>query len=111
MFKYLVDKLAAYDMPDGKKLVDHGLAIWHNDNGNGPGHSPIDTPFIIAGSANGFLKQGEAIDVGGDWNKRNLNKMLNTIGTAVGLRNAAGGNLDDFGDSKFEKGILDTLLA
>lgn len=111
MFKYLVDKLAAYDMPDGKKLIDHGLAIWHNDNGNGPGHSPIDTPFIIAGSANGYLKQGEAIDVGGDWNKRNLNKMLNTIGTAVGLKNAAGGNLDDFGDPKFEKGILDALLA
>jgi hypothetical protein len=37
--------------------------------------------------------------------------MLNTIGTAVGLKNAAGGPLDDFGDPAFEKGIFSELLA
>jgi len=111
LFKYLVDKLAAYDMPDGKKLIDHGLAIWHNDNANGPGHSPISTPFVIAGSAGGYLKQGLSIDVGGSNNNRNLNQMLNTIGAAVGLKNAAGQPLDDFGDPKFAKGVLSQLLA
>jgi len=111
MFKYLVDKLAAYDMPDGQKLIDHGMAIWHNDNANGPGHSPISTPFVIAGSAGGYLKQGISIDVGGSDSNRNHNKMLNTIGSAAGVKNAAGDPLDDFGDPKFAKGLLTQLLA
>jgi hypothetical protein len=113
MFKYLLDKLTAYDLPDGKKLLDHGLAIWHNDNGNGPGHSPVATPFIIGGSANGYLKQGISVDVGGSYSKANLNQMLNTIGAAVGVKNAAGGPLDDFGDAtKFTaKGGFSQLLA
>jgi hypothetical protein len=111
MFKHLLDKLAAYPMPDGKALIDHGVAVWHNDNGNGPGHSPIDIPFIIGGGANGFLKQGVSVKLDGDWNKRNHNKMLNTIGSAVGVRNAAGEYLDDFGDPKFAKGYFSELLA
>ena len=44
--------------------------------------------------------------------ERNNAKLLNTIGTAVGLTNAAGGPLDDFGDTSFvATGLLDALRA
>ncbi len=111
MFNHLVDRVAAYDMPSGKKLIDHGVAVWHNDNGNGPGHARVNVPFIIAGSANGLLKQGISLSVGGDYNKPTHNKLLNTIGSAVGLRNSSGNYLDDFGDPKLAKGVLSELIA
>jgi hypothetical protein len=108
-FKYLLDRLSAYAMPDGKSLLEHGLAIWYNDLGNGPAHSPMNTPWVIAGGANGYFKQGQYIRVTGTG--ANHNKMLNTIGSAVGLRNAAGDALDDFGDPMLQKGTLPELLA
>jgi hypothetical protein len=109
-FKYLLDQLAAYQMPDGKKLVEHGVSVWFNDLGNGPAHSAHNVPFVMAGSCNGFLKQGVCVDLAGGGNV-NHNRLLNTLGSAVGLRNAAGGNLDDFGDPAFAKGVLPELMA
>lgn len=111
MFKHLLDKLDAYEMPSGKRLLDHGVAVWHNDNGNGPGHSAKNVPFILAGSANGFLKQGQYITVPGDRNTTTHNKVLNTIGSAVGLRSTAGNLLEDFGDPANPKGIVPELVA
>ena len=108
-FKYLIDRLTAYAMPDGKSLLEHGVAVWYNDLGNGPAHSPDNAPFVIAGSANGYLKQGQYVRVSGD--DPNHNRMLNTIGAAVGVRNAAGGPLDDFGDPDLPRGLLTELLA
>ena len=37
--------------------------------------------------------------------------MLNTIGSAVGLRNEAGGLLEDFGDPELQSGVLSDLMA
>jgi hypothetical protein len=108
-FKYLLDGLSAYAMPDGKSLLEHGLAIWYNDLGNGPAHSAQNTPFIIAGSAGGYLKQGQYIKA--DGRDANHTQMLNTIGAAVGVKNADGGPLDDFGDPMLAKGLLENLLA
>jgi hypothetical protein len=110
-FKHLVDRLSAYTLPDATRLVDAGVAVWYNDNGDGPPHSPRNTPFILAGSCGGFFRQGEHVELpGGD--APNHNKMLNTIGTAVGLRNAAGdGPLDDFGDPSLPGGIFPELMA
>lgn len=109
-FKYLLDRLAAYQMPDGKRLIEHGVSVWYNDLGNGPAHSARSVPFVLAGSCNGFLKQGLAIEASGGTNP-NHNRLLNTIGSAVGLRNAAGGNLDDFGDPALPRGVLSELIA
>jgi hypothetical protein len=108
-FKYLLDGLSAYAMPDGKSLLEHGLAIWYNDLGNGPAHSPQNAPFIIAGSANGYLKQGQFIKLQG--REANHTQVLNTIGAAVGVKNASGALLDDFGDPMLPKGQLAELLA
>lgn len=107
-FRYLLDRLDEYITPNGFSLLDSGIAVWYNDNGNGPGHSSQNVPFIIAGSANGFLRQGMYIVPDGN---PNHNRLLNTLGTAVGLRNGNGDYLDDFGDPSLPKGILDELLA
>jgi len=107
-FKTLLDELDQYLMPNGDTALNNGMAIWYNDNGTGPGHSSNNVPYVIAGSANGYLKQGEYIDlVDGGSNHR---KMLQTIGTAAGLQ-TDGGPLSDFGDPALPGGLLDELLT
>jgi hypothetical protein len=110
-FKYLIEKLLQYPMPDGKSLLEHGLSVWYNDLGNGPGHSSVGTPFVIAGSANGYLKQGQYLRLSGDYNNPNHSQVLNTIGAAVGVTNGDGDPLDDFGDPSLPRGVVSDLLA
>ena len=57
-------------------------------------------------------KDGEYVKAdGGDYDPNN-SLLLNTIGTAVGLTNAEGGPLDDFGDlSVVPRGLLDAIQA
>lgn len=106
MFKHLLDKLAAYKIGSGT-LLDMGCAIWTNDLSTGPPHGYDNLPFVIVGSIGGALKQGAYVDAGNVTN----NKMWNTIGAAVGCKNAAGGPLDDFGDSSLAKGNIPQMLA
>ncbi len=110
-FRYLVERLDAYMMPTGRSLLWHGMAIWHNDNSNGPPHGYRNVPWIIAGSACGYLRQGEYIEVQPGDDSPNHNKLLNTIGTAAGVQKADGSPLDDFGDPMFERGILTDIIA
>ena len=106
-FKYLLDRLSSYQLPNGSALLEQGVAVWYNDNGNGPGHSNLRIPMVLAGSAGGYLKQGECVDLG--TNEPNHNQVLNTIASAVGVQNASGGELDDFGDASLPKGTLSAL--
>ena len=106
-FKYLLDNLNAYQLPDGSNLLEQGVSVWYNDNANGPGHSSRRVPVIIAGSAGGYLKQGEFVDLA--TNSTNHSQVLNTIASAVGVKNASGGELDDFGDPSLPKGTLSVL--
>lgn len=108
-FNYLLDKLAAITLPSGEKLIDCGVSVWYNDNANGPGHSSQNVPFILAGSAGGFLRQGEYVQIpGGEGNHA---QVLNTIGSAVGMTNASGDFLDDFGAPDSPKGVIAELIA
>jgi len=104
-FKYLLDKLAAYDLGSGK-LLDFGVAVWLNDLAN-KYHSYKDVPYVLAGGAAGFLKTGQYVDVNGVKN----NKLLSTIGAAVGCKNAKGEPLDDFGDPSLEPGLISAIIA
>lgn len=106
-FGYLLERLEQYDMPDGKTLLDHGIALWTNDLNAGPAHWVTNMPYVIAGSAGGQLKQGEYVNGGGVTH----NRLLNTIGAAVGVRNGAGGPLDDFGAPDLAKGHIASMLA
>ncbi|NUP04814.1 MAG: DUF1552 domain-containing protein [Polyangiaceae bacterium] len=105
LFGHLLDKLAAYELPNGN-LLDYGVACFTNDLSN-KWHSYDGVPYILAGSAGGFLKTGLYVDAGGVSN----NKILNTIGAAVGCKNANGGPLDDFGDESLDKGLVDSIVA
>jgi len=103
-FNYLIEKLKAYTTPTGT-LLDDGVAVWFNDLANGPPHGSRDVPWVLAGGAGGKLKTGQFID--GDWT---INKIHNTIGAAIGMTNAAGEPLDDFGDSSYEPGHIPGML-
>ena len=61
----------------------------------------------MAGGAGGFLKTGQYLDLNGV----NNNKLLSTIGAAVGCKNAAGGPLDDFGDPGLAKGMISEIMV
>lgn len=105
LFKYLLDKLSSYEFSKGT-LLDYGVAVWTNDLAD-KNHSYKNVPFVLAGSANGYLKTGHYIDAGNVAH----NKLLNTIGAAVGCRNEANQPLDDFGDPGLPKGLIGGMLA
>lgn len=104
-FRHLLDRLDAYPMPSGATLLDCGLACWFNDLGNGPGHSRMNVPWIIAGSAAGATRTGEQIELSGGDRVDNHAQLLNTISTAVGAP------LNDFGDSSLPGGTLPEILV
>jgi hypothetical protein len=104
LFKYLIDGLNKYKIED-KTLLDHGFVLMTSEVGDGLTHSHVDLPTVIAGSGNGFLKQNEFIQI----SKKTNNKLLNTLGSAVGLKNG-NGPLDNFGDSSLEKGLISEMV-
>lgn len=122
LYKYLLDLLTSYTTPAGP-LLDQGTAIWTNQCATGA-HSFSNVPWILAGTANGFFKKGQFIQVGtgqmpggrqdgvaGDPSVSGVNKMLNTILTAAGVTKANGDPTDDFGEPSLPKGIFSELLA
>jgi hypothetical protein len=104
-FKHLLDRFSSYSMPNGT-LLDAAFALWTSHVSIGPSHSFNNLPVIIAGSAGGFLRQGQYIDAGGVGN----NRLLNTLITANGVRRN-GGPVEDFGDPSLEGGLIDALVA
>lgn len=104
-FKYLLDKLDSVKTPTGT-LLDDGVSAWFNDLASGPPHGSKPVPWVLAGGAAGALRTGQYRR--GDYT---INKMLNTIGAAVGMKNSEGAPLDDFGDSGYAKGHIEGMLA
>ena len=111
-FAHLLDRLASYQIGD-RTLLDCGVAVWYNDLSNGPAHGPLNVPYILAGSAGGYFKQGQCVDTGEEgWEApRNLARVLNTIATAVGCRTEGKDVCDDLGDASLDHSILPVLLA
>ncbi len=105
LFKYLLDKLSAVTLGSGT-LLDAGLSVWLNDLATGQ-HTKTNLPYVMAGSANGYLRQGLYVDAGNVTH----NKLLNVFGAALGVKNAAGGPLDDFGQVGLAKGLITSLLV
>jgi len=105
IFKVLLDTLSGYKTPTGT-LLDEGFSVWLNDLSNGPPHSTRNMPYVAAGSCGGQLKNGVFMDVSSGNTMVTHNRYLNTIGAAVGCKNASGGPLDDFGDPSLTKGPI-----
>jgi hypothetical protein len=121
-YKYLLDKLSSYTTPTGA-LIDQGVSIWANQCATGA-HSFSNVPWILAGSANGVLKQGQFVTVGtgkmpggsqdgkgGDPSVSGVNKMLNTVLNVAGVTQSGGAPTDNFGDASLPKGYFSELLA
>lgn len=106
LFRYLLDKLASYSLPTGT-LLDQSVAAWTNDLGHGVSHNYENIPWVIAGSAGGYLKQGQYIDAG----RVTHNRLFNTLLNAVGVRKPDGSLIDDFGDPGLEPGQISGMLA
>lgn len=121
-YKHLLDVLSSYDTPTGP-LLDSGVAIWTNQCATGA-HSFSNVPWIIAGTANGYFKNGQFVTVGtgdmpggrqdgvaGDPSVAGVNKMLNNLLEATGVTNDDGSPIEDFGDSSLPNGRFSELLA
>lgn len=106
-FKAMLDQLAATSTPTGA-LIDAGVTIWTNQVGNG-NHSFSNIPWILAGSAGGYLKTGQFVDVTSKSYK--TNRMLNVLANAAGVRKTGGAAVDDFGDTSLTKGTVTEILA
>jgi hypothetical protein len=104
-YSYLLEKLQTIQTPTGN-LLDDGVVAWLNDLASGPPHGSRDVPWVLAGNAAGRLNTGQFID--GDFT---INRILNTVGAAVGVTNSSGDPLDDFGDSGYERGHIPGMLV
>lgn len=121
-YKYLLDTVSQYSTPTGP-LLDQGVTIYCNQCATGA-HSFSNIPWIQAGTANGYFKQGQYVVVGngqqpggsqdgkaGDPSVSGVNKMLNTVLTAAGVTKTGGAPTDDFGDASLPKGLFSEMLA
>lgn len=105
LFKYLCDKLAERSNPGGGTLLDSGMAVWVNDLATGPPHGYADVPWIIAGSGNGYLKQGQFVDARAAGRTVAHNTLLNTLINAMGITSAR------FGHDSLPDGELAAIKA
>jgi Protein of unknown function (DUF1552) len=104
-FKHLLDRLAAYTLPEGGSLLDGSVNLWVNSLSDGPSHGGKNVPHVLAGSAGGFLKTGLYLTASGY-----TSRMLNTLISAAGVRKPAGDLIDDFNDP-MGTGVLTELVA
>ncbi|UJR78184.1 DUF1552 domain-containing protein [Sandaracinus amylolyticus] len=79
-------------------VLDHSAVMWINELSDGKAHHFNNLPIVIAGSAGGYLKQGEVVDCsrGGDYGAIEgapHNALLTT------LLNAVGAASEGFGDT------------
>lgn len=104
-FRHLLEQL------DSFSILDAGVSCWYNDNANGPPHGRQGVPWVIAGTAGGFLRTGQCLEIDGGNDNLNHCRLLNTLATAVGVRNGAGEYLEDFGDPGLPRNVLSELIV
>ena len=101
-YKYLLDKLAAYSESSGRSVLDNSAVLYANELSDGLEHNFMDMPFVVAGSAGGYLKQGQYIKVTRQSSTKQAtdaphNKLLTTLINAVGVRNDDQSPIANFG--------------
>jgi len=78
---YLLDQFAAVVEPDGSSMLDSSLILWGNELGAGNNHTYKNIPWVVAGTAGGYLKTGRQL------NYKDLphNDLLVSLCNAMGL--------------------------
>ncbi len=84
-------------------LEDQSFVMWTNHFLDGPAHSFNNIPHIVWGSAGGYLKQGQYIDVGGVTNGKLHNTLISAAIRDTGVTEEA------FGDG--DGGQIEEILA
>lgn len=88
-FKHTIEAFAQ------RGLLDKSVIVWTNHVADGPSHSFRDLPYILAGNAGGYLKQGALVDAKGASNGQLLNTILNAVGVQSASFGSGNGELDD----------------
>ncbi len=112
-FARLLDRLESYTEENGSTLLDNSVILHTNELSDGKGHSYLDLPYILAGSAAGYFKQGEYVELasGGFSEDAPHNKLLNTIVNAMGIESDWFGVPEGQGGETMQGGIYESLLA
>jgi hypothetical protein len=112
----LLERLDSIVEADGRSVLDNSVIMYTNELSNGRAHSFMDLPYILAGSANGFFKQGEYVRLGraqnpgGDDQVAPHNKLLNTLVNAMGIESSWFGAPEGTG-ATMQGGVYDALRA
>jgi Protein of unknown function (DUF1552) len=100
-FLYLIQKLDA--IPEGEgTMLDNTVVVLGSEITRGNTHSHLDAPFLIAGSAGGYLKTGQFLRYDGTKPHNNL---------LVTVLNAMGVEATTFGDPAYCTGDLPELVV
>jgi hypothetical protein len=94
--------LAALDaIPEGQGTVlDNSVVVWGNELGLGNAHTLTDIPFMVAGSAGGYLRTGRYLRYDGVAHNQLWVAMLNAMGV----------DATEFGHPDFASGALSSLV-
>ncbi|HKO92971.1 MAG TPA: DUF1552 domain-containing protein [Polyangiaceae bacterium] len=113
----LLSRLDSYVEAGGRTLLDNSVVLYTNELSDGKAHSFMDLPYILAGSAGGYFKQGQYILLGSAQNTRGdddtapHNRLLNTVVNAMGIRSDWFGVAQGGGGQTMQGGVYDKLLA
>ncbi|HEY6078102.1 MAG TPA: DUF1552 domain-containing protein [Polyangiaceae bacterium] len=101
-FLYMIDALAKAQEVDGSSMLDSSLVLWGNELGAGNTHTYKDIPWVIAGSAGGYLKTGRQVN----YQNAPHNDLLVSVCNAMGLA-----DVTSFGIPGVCRGPLQGLTA
>lgn len=114
-FARLLERLDSYTEEDGQTVLDNSVILYSNELSDGKGHSFMDLPYILAGSAGGYFKQGEYVLLGEgtsyDDSIAPHNRLLNTIVNAMGIASDWFGTDEGSGGETMQPGVYEQLLA
>jgi hypothetical protein len=78
---YFLEKMdSVVEGPDGKTMLDNSLVIWTDGLGKGNNHTRKNIPWVLAGSARGYLPTGRYHDYGDKPHNHLLVNILHALG-------------------------------
>lgn len=102
-FKYFVEKLKSIPEGDNGTVFDNTVIIWTSEHSGFEQHGRTKLPFTLAGDFGGTLKRGRFLDYSGQ--ERGHGDLYVTLAQAAGI------DVDYFGEEHLAKGTLPGLLA